>query len=383
MSIFHNLKYLFPFKNTTSKGNNNKIFSKEVFHRVLERERARVDRYGGEFSMAVFDVGNSNKEKINEHYFSHIVAKKIRPTDEVGWFEIAKVGIVLPDTPPFGARKLAEEICQNISIETQPPTFIIYTYPLEKPNKYKKKSNDVYSDEMDRIVETTDDYALENIRILEKISNIGRIEPYFALRIPLWKRGIDIIGSFLGLVLLFPLFFSISFLIKILSPGPVFFKQKRVGYLGKPFWCYKFRTMNSNSDENVHTKHVRVLIAGDKPMGKLDDCDPRIFPFGNILRKTCLDELPQLINILKGEMSIVGPRPEIYNILHMYNQWHKKRFDVKPGLTCLWQINGKNVMSFKEMMRIDIEYIRKRSFWVDTKIILKTVPAILGLNKGH
>ena len=383
MSLFHNLKYLFPFKNTTSNGNKNKIFSKEVFHRILVRERARVDRYGGGFSMAVFDVGDSDKQIINENYFSQIVRKQIRPTDEVGWFEKSKIGIVLPDTPPFGAKKLAEEICRSISIDTQALTFIVYNYPLEKHTNYKKKFKDISIDKKDRIAETSNYNHLKNIRILKMKSNMGRIEPYFALKIPFWKRLTDIISSLLGLVLLFPLFLSISVLIKIFSPGPIFFMQKRVGFLGKPFWCYKFRTMNSNSDENVHTKYVRVLIAGDKPMKKLDDVDPRIFPFGNILRKTCLDELPQLINILKGEMSLVGPRPEIYNILHMYNQWHKKRFDVKPGLTCFWQVNGKNENSFKEMMRIDIDYINKKSFWVDTKIILKTVPAIFGLIRNH
>lgn len=366
-------------KNMVGKG----ICSVEEFRAILERERARSDRSGDRFSLVVFDAEILETRETNEHLLIKVLYTRIRPTDEVGWFDKAKVGVVLPDTPPLGARKLAEEICRKISVRTQPPTFNVYTYPLEKFTDFKKNFQDIFSDEKDRTAETADDNALGNIIRLKMKSNIGRIEPYFVLQIPFWKRGIDIISSLLGLVLLFPLFLSISVLIKILSPGPVFFKQKRVGFLGKPFWCYKFRTMNSNSDENVHTKHVRVLIDGDKPMEKLDDGDPRIFPFGNILRKTCLDELPQLINILKGEMSIVGPRPEVYNILHMYNQWHKKRFDVKPGLTCLWQVSGKNVMSFKEMMRLDIDYIKKISFWVDTKIILKTFPAILGLIRSH
>jgi len=353
------------------------ICSVEEFRAILERERARSDRSGGSFSLVVFDSETFETREANEHLLIKALYTRIRPTDEIGWFDKAKVGVVLPDTPPFGARKLAEEICRKISIRTQPPIFNVYTYPLEKITDFKKKFKDILSDEKDRNAETADENVLGNIRVLKMKSNIGRIEPYFALQIPFWKRGIDIIVSLLGLVLLFPLFLSISVLIKILSPGPIFFKQKRVGYLRQKFVIYKFRTMKVNADTKVHIKHVAQLIIDGKPLAKMDKNDSRIFTFGKFLRQMGLDELPQLINILKGEMSLIGPRPELLSSLQHCERWHAMRFDTKPGLSGLWQVSDKTATTFNEMMRLDINYVKKMSFWLDAMIFLKTLPTVV------
>lgn len=360
-------------KNMVGKG----ICSVEEFRAILERERARSDRSGDRLSLVVFDAEIFERQETNEHLLIKVLYTRIRPTDEVGWFDKAKVGVVLPDTQPLGARKLAEEICRKISVKIQPPPYEVYTYPFEKIGAFKNRSQDIFSEEKDKTVENVEERASKNIEAMKFNNNAGRIEQFLVPRIPLWKRWIDIVCSLFGLIVLFPIIFLIAILIKVMSPGPIFFKQKRVGYLGKPFLCYKFRSMHVNSDEGVHTNYLRDCIDTEKPLAKLDGDDSRIYSFGNLLRKSCLDELPQLFNVLKGEMSIVGPRPEIYNILPMYDQWCKKRFDTIPGITGSWQINGKNTTTFNIMMREDIDYVLKKSFWYDTKIILKTFPAVL------
>ncbi len=202
------------------------------------------------------------------------------------------------------------------------------------------------------------------------------LEPYLAIRIPKWKRSIDIIGAVLSLIMFLPVFvFSIVF-IKIVSPGPVFFKQIRTGYQGKPFFIWKFRTMHINADSNIHAKNIREEIKNDQVLKKVQN-DPRIIPFGNFLRDSSIDELPQLFNVLKGEMSLVGPRPELPYAVEEFKLWHCARLDILPGMTGLWQINGKNTTTFSEMIRYDIEYVRRLSFIQEMKILLMTIPSII------
>jgi lipopolysaccharide/colanic/teichoic acid biosynthesis glycosyltransferase len=199
----------------------------------------------------------------------------------------------------------------------------------------------------------------------------------FTQELPMWKRAIDIFGSLFGLLVLSPLLLTLAVLIKIVSPGPVFFSQKRIGYLGRPFTMFKFRTMNVNADKTLHENHVTDLIQNGKPLIKMDGRDPRIFPLGKFLRLTGLDELPQLVNVLRGEMSLVGPRPELPSALQYCEPWQTRRFETKPGLSGLWQVSGKTKTTFTEMMRLDISYVKKRSFWLDVLILLKTLPTIL------
>ena len=207
------------------------------------------------------------------------------------------------------------------------------------------------------------------------------LDPFFVRKIPTWKRAMDIIGSLVGLILFSPIFLLISSIIKIVSPGPVFFRQDRIGYGEKKFTFIKFRTMKVNSDVSVHQQYYCSLIKGNdnhcSSMSKLDDSNPQIIPFGKLLRKTYLDELPQLINVLRGEMSLVGPRPPIPYEVVEYIKWHNGRFDAIPGMTGLWQVSGKNKLSFQEMVRLDISYSRNLSFLCDLKILLLTPVAIL------
>jgi lipopolysaccharide/colanic/teichoic acid biosynthesis glycosyltransferase len=191
---------------------------------------------------------------------------------------------------------------------------------------------------------------------------------------------LDIIGALAGLILLSPLFLLIAVFIKIFSPGPVFYSQERIGFLGKTFTFWKFRTMHVANDATEHRQYLSELIQSDAPMLKLDDGrDNRIISFGKFLRSSCLDELPQLINVLLGDMSLVGPRPCLPYEAEEYLQWHARRFDTVPGMTGLWQVSGKNRTTFKEMIRLDIRYSQEMSPWMDIKILFLTGPAILGM----
>lgn len=199
------------------------------------------------------------------------------------------------------------------------------------------------------------------------------------------KRTFDIVISLISLIALSPVGLVIALLIKLDSRGSIFFKQERVGMDGRIFLCYKFRTMRSDADENLHREAYRKNIDGheeanagceDKPIfGKVKN-DPRITKVGAYLRRSSLDELPQLINVLKGDMSIVGPRPPIPYEVEYYDLSHRKRLDIKPGITGLWQVSGRNRLTFDEMVKTDLYYIENWSLWLDLKIILLTLPAV-------
>ena len=203
------------------------------------------------------------------------------------------------------------------------------------------------------------------------------------------KRIIDIFIAFVSLIILSPLMMCIAACINISSKGPIIFKQTRIGKNGKPFSFYKFRSMNIDTSCKIHEAYVQSFIEGitadkscDMDIFKIEN-DPRIFPFGRFIRKTSLDELPQLFNVLKGEMSIVGPRPALPYEWDHYDDWHKKRLNILPGCTGLWQVLGRSVVSFEDMVILDLYYISNFDFFflLDIRILLKTFPVIF-LGKG-
>jgi lipopolysaccharide/colanic/teichoic acid biosynthesis glycosyltransferase len=190
------------------------------------------------------------------------------------------------------------------------------------------------------------------------------------------KRAIDIIGSLVGLILLSPLLIIIAILIKWEDPkGTVFFYQTRIGKNEKPFRMFKLRSMYTNAEEKLKDLLDKNEISG--AMFKMRD-DPRVTKVGKFIRKTSIDELPQLINVLRGEMSLVGPRPPLTREVAEYTEYDKKRLSVTPGCTGLWQVSGRNNLCFKEMVELDITYIEKRNIWFDIKIMLRTVKAVVG-----
>ena len=201
----------------------------------------------------------------------------------------------------------------------------------------------------------------------------------FILRpiIPRWKRALDLGMIFLLSPAILPVCAVVALLVKLGSKGPLLFRQPRVGYKGAQFTCFKFRTMRPDAETHSHKTHTQQLIRSKDPMHKLDNRkDPRVIPFGRLLRACGLDELPQMLNVVRGEMSLVGPRPCIPYEYEMYEPWHCQRFDAVPGLTGLWQVSGKNRTTFEQMVKLDIQYARSQSLWLDLKIIFRTFPAI-------
>ena len=207
-----------------------------------------------------------------------------------------------------------------------------------------------------------------------------------------FKRAFDLSVASLMLLVVSPVMLIIALLVKKSSPGPVLFALERLGRDGKPFKFYKFRSMEHNSDDAIHRQFVAMFIGGDE-----DGCaeenageslfkmkqDPRVNPIGGFLRRTSLDELPQLFNILRGEMSLVGPRPPIAYEIENYQPWHMERLKAVPGLTGLWQVSGRSSVSFEEMVRLDVRYINNWSPWQDAKILLKTIPVVLQGTGGY
>ncbi|MFU7517523.1 sugar transferase [Clostridium sp. HCS.1] len=191
----------------------------------------------------------------------------------------------------------------------------------------------------------------------------------------IFKRVIDILGSMIGIVLLSPLLLVIAILIRLESKGKVIFSQMRVGLNRKEFKIYKFRSMVENAEDLRKKLEDKNEVSG--PMFKIKK-DPRVTKVGRFIRNTSVDELPQLINVLKGDMSLVGPRPSLPSEVAKFEPWMLKRLEVKPGLTCYWQVSGRSNIGFQEWMELDIKYVNEMSIWVDIKLILKTILLLFG-----
>jgi lipopolysaccharide/colanic/teichoic acid biosynthesis glycosyltransferase len=340
------------------------VRSREDFRKALERERAVSDRTEHEFSLLVFD-GELVRDPAALRGFARILTRRIRQIDEIGWFD-QRLAVLLPFTSAGGANTLAEELCNKV---VPARSCTIYTYPDQwLPDESNRRGS-----------LSSSGRAQANGRQKEgSAPGRGRSDGLFANRVPTWKRAIDIAGSLTVLACLSPLFLLVAIVIKVVSPGPVFYRQNRVGRNRRVFEMLKFRTMRTDADSTLHQRHLSSLITGDSSMTKLDALrDPRIFAFGNIIRRSYVDELPQLFNVLRGDMSLVGPRPCLPYEMQEYRLWQTRRFDSLPGMTGLWQVSGKNKTTFKEMMRFDISYSRRCSFWLDVSVLLRTVPAIL------
>lgn len=211
---------------------------------------------------------------------------------------------------------------------------------------------------------------------------------------PPWKRAMDIVVALLAILLGFPLWLAIALLIKLTSRGPIFYKTKSLGLNARPFLLWKFRTMRHGADESPHHSYLGEYVRNNKPFTVITDekgrerrvykviNDTRVTRLGRFLRATGLDEAPQFINVLRGEMSLVGPRPPRPEEYVHYEEWHKERLKVTPGITCLYEIRARSMASFEEMVQMDLEYIHNRSIWLDLKIMLLTPINVILLRKG-
>jgi lipopolysaccharide/colanic/teichoic acid biosynthesis glycosyltransferase len=328
------------------------LFSQDIFLTFLLLERKRCERSGDRFGLALLDVSHLT----DTVGLQKALCSKLRATDIVGWYtDRSVIGIIftiLNGTPIPQLRSMLRSKIDDA----------LNAMPVRDDIGNVRASVRIFP-------EDTDEELYPDLRANRTSSS------FYAM-----KRIIDIAVSLMTLVILSPLFLIVGILVKISSPGPVLFKQERIGLFGRSFEFLKFRTMVVRNDPCIHKDYVKKLIQGQlgtKETYKLTD-DPRITRVGRILRRLSLDELPQFINVLKGEMSLVGPRPPIRYEMENYLCWHRRRvFEAKPGLTGLWQVRGRSRTTFDEMVRMDIRYIEDQCGWLDFKIVLQTPRAVL------
>ncbi len=268
------------------------IYSKQEFITIVERERARADRMGGCFSVVIFTMNKLKKNEGEKRNLCELFIRNTRDYDDIGFIAKHCFAILLPETSSEQAHKVAHKFCSAMIPENLTPTASVFTYPSAVEHGRKEQARHAAVEGSGTILHITEGASTYG-SLLQQL-NIP------AAQMPPWKRIMDIVGAAAGLFLLLPLCMLIAAYIKSVSPGPVFFKQKRVGFLGKPFLCFKFRTMHINASTTVHNTYFKNLTGSETPMEKLDTDDPRIIPYGRLLRKSGLDELPQLLNVLLG-----------------------------------------------------------------------------------
>jgi len=372
------------------------LLAPDKLRRVLERERGRCDRTGEPLSLVSFAPRCPEAEATTPMWVATIVAGRLRTTDVVGWREDRQVAVILPNTPAAGAWKVADDVCVEFPKDVPPPICTVYTYPPDWPADDERVTSPDGSQSLPA------GYPVPpagggwgNLRPDEIDDHDGRrngrhdgngrsarpvrgLEELLVRPMPLSKRVLDVFGAVVGLAGLLPLFAGIAAVVKLTSPGPIIFGQRRSGRGGVPFKMFKFRTMVVDAED----RKVELLGVNeqDGPAFKLRD-DPRLTRVGRFLRRTSFDELPQLVNVLLGQMSLVGPRPLPCDETRACETWHRQRLTVTPGLTCIWQVKGRSRVAFAEWVRMDVQYIRSRSVWQDLKLLASTVPAVV-LGKG-
>jgi len=337
---------------------------------VIERERMRADRSGLKFSLLVLTPRSKDRGPCDVKGFAQALLWRLRITDEVGWWDQRALGVLLPDTPPAGARKVVNDILALAEEQSLLVDCEVYVYPSQEPPPDDGASDpDVVGP-----LRVSERAAATAARDADHLCSARPLEGLLVQPLPAWKRLVDIVGAVVGLALLLPLMAAVAAVIKLTSPGPIFFRQQRDGLGGKRFTLYKFRTMDMDAAQRKSA--LLACSEQDGPAFKLTH-DPRVTWFGRWLRRTCIDELPQFWNVLRGEMSLVGPRPMDSEEAKHCRVWQRRRLDVTPGMTCIWQVRGGSHVSFAEWMRMDIRYSRRRTLWQDLRLMFETFVAVV------
>jgi lipopolysaccharide/colanic/teichoic acid biosynthesis glycosyltransferase len=344
------------------------IVSEQLFRHALVRERKRADRFEESFALVLVALDGGVSQTPRWNAVVDALADRRHDTDVIGWYEQgAVIGLIrsLADQDPGeAAASLAASVRRQLVIGLNQSGSEGCSLRLE-----------VYSPRREAIpavLREPEDLSQKSRKHLRRCA----------------KRLLDIAGSIALVAVLSPLFLLIAALVKATSRGPVFFRQQRIGTGGRPFMMLKFRTMRLGADESIHKQYVTQFIqsgagaaAADGGVFKIVN-DPRVTALGRLLRRSSLDELPQFFNVLKGEMSLVGPRPPLAYEVENYKRWHRRRlFEAKPGITGLWQVTGRSQTTFEDMVRLDLRYARSHSVWTDIKILAATPRAVV-IGKG-
>jgi len=366
------------------KNGRSHLFPEELFTTLLALERKRAERSRKPFALMLLDARVPFRTEHRDMVLARLLVSlsaSTRETDVWGWHkEGAVIGVILTELGSADAHglrntmlsKLRSALRTNLEPGQLEEIHISFHVFPEHPGS---EIGDGHQD--DTALELYPDLQPEN----DKKKAARQI-----------KRSVDFCGSLAAVILLSPLFLAIAAAIKLTSKGPILFKQTRIGQYGKPFTFLKFRSMYFLNDPKVHQEYVKRLIAGKPDARQADgnggayklNNDPRVTPLGRFLRRTSLDELPQFFNVLRGEMSLVGPRPPIPYETEVYDIWHRRRFfEGKPGITGLWQVKGRSRVTFDEMVRLDIQYMRNWSLGLDLKILLETPRAVFFGKGAH
>jgi len=352
------------------------ILNEGAFHRMISLERKRTERSRKPFLLMLLDMGSGLRSDNNNKALDKILlalSLSTRETDITGWYKnTSVVGVMFTE---FGDEdrntilstmmtRVSETLRNNLSSQQFGLISIsFHLFPEEWNHDIPQRPS--------------------NPTLYPDLARRDHAKKLFCAI----KRIMDIVGSALALLLFSPILLAIAIAIKLTSKGPIFFRQKRVGQYGGQFVFLKFRSMKVNNDASVHKAYVKQLIAGSAQsqpgngngngVYKLTK-DTRITRVGGFLRRSSLDELPQFINVLRGEMSLVGPRPAIAYEVEAYDIWHRRRvLEAKPGITGLWQVNGRSRIKFDDMVRLDLRYAKTWSPWMDLKILLRTPVAVV------
>lgn len=343
------------------------LLSHRDFRFAAECERMRVDRNGSVLSLLLIRLPRSKANVADVEFLSRVLEGRLRVTDTPGFLEDGRIGVLLPDTAPEGAWKVAADISEVYPPGPDRPQCDVLEYP---PRKHRDGHGH------GRRAEDADEIGLdaEVTATPPEMPESQSSEFLFAKPVSPWKRALDIFGASVGLVLTGPLVLAAAAAVKCSSPGPAFFVQEREGHGGRRFRIWKLRTMCLDAEERK--QQLLAMSQQDGPAFKMHR-DPRTTRLGRFLRWSSIDELPQLWNVLRGDMSLVGPRPlptaESLECLG----WHRRRLDVRPGMTCTWQVSGRGKVRFDDWVRMDLRYADRHSVWHDVKLVFITLPALL------
>jgi lipopolysaccharide/colanic/teichoic acid biosynthesis glycosyltransferase len=347
------------------------LIPEAIFIRMLRLERRRTERSGRPFVLVLIS-GDDLRENPDDRLVACVVSALVRTTREtdiLGWYKRYKIlGLLMPEIGQV----------DSLTIETITSKIIGSIQKAVTQDRFARLiiSFRIFPEPIERSADRDSHWICDTDRLdfEEPVGTSRRI----------LKRSLDIAGSLFALTAFLPIFVIIGILVKLSSRGPIFFCQKRVGQYGREFNFYKFRTMYTDNDPSIHQEYVAKLIAGTitgTGVYKIEK-DPRITTLGTFLRKTSFDELPQFFNVLRNDMSLVGPRPPLPYEFDRYQMWHKRRvLELKPGLTGPWQVHGRSRTTFDEMVRMDLQYATKQSLWFDLRILLQT-PAAMFSGKG-
>lgn len=357
------------------------IVGRDEFHRLLARERARSDRNSHAFSLVVFQTSKAPSNKVRR--VAEILRESRRLTDDVGWVDPPDLGVLLPDTPAAGARRFAEKMHTALSKESCDVEDRIYTYQGNSDDSSMwapppRTRNDKATQEAPVLDMPPDPEPVSLVALppapATPAIRVNDLRSFFLKPLPTWKRAMDILVSGLMLLILSPVFLAVAIAVRLSGPGPIIFRQPRAGRGGNPFMFYKFRTMVP--DAEALKAALRPANEAEGPVFKMRH-DPRVTRVGRVLRKASLDELPQLWNVLKGDMSLVGPRPPTLDEVPSYAPWQARRLEMTGGITGIWQTSGRHEIGFTDWMRMDVRYSNHRSLGMDVKLLAKTVWAVV------